>query len=73
MGPTTNPLLALIEEVKNREKTTRSTGAKEEKNMNEPNIQVGETETTDTEPTTELEKPNHTTQQMATTQNSSWY
>ena len=65
--------MALIQEVQNRGTTPRHTSAKEEKNMNEPNIQVGGTKTTDTEPTLQLETPNHTTQQMATTQNSSWF
>ena len=51
----------------------RHTGTDEGENINRPNVQAEETKATDTEPTTDLEKPIHTIEQMATTQNSSWY
>ena len=72
-GIATNPLMALIQEVQNRGSTPRHTDATQEKNTKNPKLKVGETKATITDPTTELAKPNHTTQQKAITQNSSWY
>ena len=65
--------MALIQEVQNRGTMPRHTGTDEGENINRPNVQAEETKATDTEPTTDLEKPIHTIEQMATTQNSSWY